>query len=41
MSDGSITVLDLTKEEVVDSIDTLKEQGFNPNCIVLLTTDHK
>jgi len=36
MSDGSITVIDLVKGEVVASVDTLKSQGFNPNCIVLL-----
>ena len=36
MSDGSITVIDLAKGEVVGSINTLKEQGFNPNSIVLL-----
>jgi DNA-binding beta-propeller fold protein YncE len=36
MSDGSITVIDLTKDKVLGSIDTLKMQGFNPNCIMLL-----
>jgi len=36
MSDGSITIVDLAKGEVIGSIDTLKDQGFNPNCIVLL-----
>jgi DNA-binding beta-propeller fold protein YncE len=36
MSDGSITIVDLAKGEVVGSIDTLKDQGFNPNSIVLL-----
>lgn len=36
MSDGSITVIDLAKGEPVASVDTLKNQGFNPNCIVLL-----
>ena len=36
MSDGSITVIDLRKEEVIGSIDTLKDQGYNPNLIVLL-----
>lgn len=36
MSDGSITVVDLESEEVVASIDTLKDAGFNPNSIVLL-----
>ena len=36
MSDGSVTVIDLIKGEPVASMDTLKNQGFNPNCIVLL-----
>jgi DNA-binding beta-propeller fold protein YncE len=36
MSDGSITVIDMMKEEVIASIDTLKNQGMNPNCIILL-----
>ena len=36
MSDGSVTVVDLQKQEVVKSMDTLKDAGFNPNCIVLL-----
>lgn len=36
MSDGSVTVIDLKKQQVIGSIDTLKEQGFNPNLIVLL-----
>jgi len=36
ISDGSITVIDLTKGTVLGSIDTLKAQGFNPNCIMLL-----
>jgi hypothetical protein len=37
MSDGSITVIDLAKGgTVLGSIDTLKAQGFNPNCIMLL-----
>lgn len=36
MSDGSITVIDLTTEKVVASVDTLKNQGLNPNSIVLL-----
>ena len=35
MSDGSITVIDLVKGEVAGAVDTLKNQGFNPNCIVL------
>ncbi len=41
MSDGSISVVDLVKGEVVGSVDTLKNQGFNPNCIVLLPSDQK
>lgn len=36
MSDGSITVVDLQKGEVVGSVDTLKEMGLNPNSLVLL-----
>jgi len=36
MSDGSITVIDVAKGEPIASVDTLKNQGFNPNCIVLL-----
>lgn len=36
MSDGSITVVDFEKGEAIASIDTFKEDGFNPNCIVLL-----
>ncbi len=36
MSDGSITVIDLKAETVVGNIDTLKNEGFNPNSIVLL-----
>ena len=33
---GSITVIDMVKGEPIASVDTLKNQGFNPNCIVLL-----
>jgi DNA-binding beta-propeller fold protein YncE len=36
MSAGSITVVDLKSKEVIDTIDTFIENGFNPNCIVLL-----
>jgi hypothetical protein len=36
MSDGSITIVDLVKGEAIGTIDTLKDQGFNPNSIVLL-----
>jgi DNA-binding beta-propeller fold protein YncE len=36
LSDGSITVIDLKNDKVLGSIDTLKAQGFNPNCIMLL-----
>jgi DNA-binding beta-propeller fold protein YncE len=36
MSDGSITVIDVAKGEQIASVDTLKNQGFNPNCIVLI-----
>lgn len=37
MSDNSITVIDLAKRErVVRSIDKLRRQNVNPNCIMLL-----
>jgi len=36
MSDGSITVIDLEQGKAVASVDALKEQGLNPNSIVLL-----
>lgn len=36
LSDGSITVIDLKQDKVLGSIDTLKAQGYNPNCIMLL-----
>ncbi len=36
LSDGSITVIDMATEQVIASVDTLKERGYNPNCIVLL-----
>ncbi len=40
MDDGSISVVDLQKMEKVKSIDTLKNQGFKPNCIVMLPAWH-
>jgi hypothetical protein len=40
MDDGSISVIDLEKLEKVATIDSLKELGFNPNCIVLLPEWH-
>jgi DNA-binding beta-propeller fold protein YncE len=36
MNDGSITVIDMKTEKAVGSINTFKEQGLNPNLIVLL-----
>ncbi|MHA1164707.1 MAG: YncE family protein [Alphaproteobacteria bacterium] len=36
MSDGSITVVDLVGLKVVGTINTLKDQGLNPNSMVLL-----
>lgn len=36
MSDGSITVVDLQRGEVVASVETFKESGHTPNSIVLL-----
>lgn len=36
LADGSVTVIDLVKGERIGSIDTLKNAGFNPNCMILL-----
>lgn len=36
MDDGSVTVIDLKKQKVIGSMDTLKKLGLNPNLIVLL-----
>jgi DNA-binding beta-propeller fold protein YncE len=36
MSDGSVSVVDLASGEVVSSMDTLKNAGFNPNSLALL-----
>lgn len=36
MRDGSVSVVDLKSQKVVASMDTLKNMGLNPNCIVLL-----
>ncbi len=36
MSEGTITVVDLETEEVVATVETLKNMGLNPNSIVLL-----
>lgn len=36
LSDGSVTVVDMKTETVVASMDTLKNSGLNPNCMVLL-----
>ena len=33
---ATVTVVDLQKQEVIKSMDTLKDAGFNPNCLVLL-----
>ena len=40
MDDGSISVIDLQKEEKIASIDVLKSQGFKPNCIIMLPKWH-
>lgn len=36
MSDGSVSVVDLEKGEVVASMDTLKNAGYSPNSLTLL-----
>ncbi len=41
MSDGSISVVDLAEGKKIASVDTLKNQGLNPNSIVLLPEWHK
>jgi DNA-binding beta-propeller fold protein YncE len=40
MDDGSISVIDLGKQQKIASIDTLKNQGFNPNCIIMMPKWH-
>ena len=40
MSDGSISVIDLNKQELKATINTLKDQGFNPNCIIMMPKWH-
>ncbi|MGZ8165556.1 MAG: YncE family protein [Methylobacter sp.] len=40
MDDGSITVIDLQKMEKKISINTLKNLGLNPNCILMLPSWH-
>jgi len=36
LSDGSVTVVDMKTQKVIASMDTLKQAGLNPNCMVLL-----
>jgi DNA-binding beta-propeller fold protein YncE len=36
MSDGSISIVDLERGEVIATMDTLKNAGFNPNSLTLL-----
>ncbi|MDD5214326.1 MAG: YncE family protein [Methylococcales bacterium] len=40
MDDGSFSVIDLQKMEKIKTIDTLKNQGFKPNCIVMMPKWH-
>jgi DNA-binding beta-propeller fold protein YncE len=40
MDDGSISVIDLKKMEKIRSIDVLKNQGFKPNCIIMMPKWH-
>jgi DNA-binding beta-propeller fold protein YncE len=41
MDDGSVSVIDIEKEKVIKSMNTLKNQGLNPNSIVLLPEWHR
>lgn len=36
MDDGSVTVIDVAQGKPIHAINTLKDAGYNPNCIVLL-----
>jgi DNA-binding beta-propeller fold protein YncE len=40
MDDGSISVIDLQKMEKIRTIDVLKNQGFKPNCIIMMPKWH-
>ena len=40
MDDGSISVINLEKMEKIRTIDVLKNQGFKPNCIVMMPKWH-
>jgi hypothetical protein len=40
MDDGSLSVINLEKMEKIRSIDTLKNLGFKPNCIVMMPKWH-
>lgn len=40
MSDGSISVIDLKSQEKIASIDVLKNQGLNPNSIIMMPRWH-
>jgi DNA-binding beta-propeller fold protein YncE len=40
MSDGSISVIDLKSQEKIASIDVLKNQGLNPNSIIMMPKWH-
>ncbi len=40
MRDGSISVIDLNSQEKIASIDTLKNQGLNPNSIIMMPKWH-
>jgi DNA-binding beta-propeller fold protein YncE len=40
MDDGSFSVIDLQKMQKIKSIDVLKNQGFKPNCIVMMPKWH-
>jgi hypothetical protein len=36
ISNGSVTVIDVAKSEPIANMETLRNQGLNPGCIVLL-----
>jgi DNA-binding beta-propeller fold protein YncE len=41
MDDGSVSVIDLTQNKVVATIDVLKKAGLTPNCIIAMPGWHK
>lgn len=41
MDDGSVSVIDMTQNKVVATVDVLKKAGLTPNCIIAMPSWHK